>query len=186
MGENLMQEFQGAKKPEKVVIVLGGVAVVGIGIYLYMKSQASGTPASASQTASGTSTGASGLPTYAPGTSVLSDANGNPLGIITPPVTTPSTPSTPGTSPLWFTNILGTLAYGTKITPGGVDPLNGQRFWTSKSTFFYAPVGSTIAQGSQGRQWLQMPGQTHQLLTGPGMLTAPTTSIVNTASAQVH
>lgn len=190
MGESgdLIKEFKGAKPPEKAVIILGGVAVVGIGAYLYLKSKAgSSTPATSAQTSYGTSTGGSGgsLPSFAPGTTVLSDANGNPIGTITPPVTAPpSNPvPPPGTniSPLWFTNILGNLGYGTNVTAGGVDPTQGQRFWTSKTNFFYAPVGSSISNGSQGRVWLNIPGQQHQLLTGPGM--TPSSTVVSTVAA---
>jgi len=73
--------------------------------------------------------------------------------------------------------MLGKVGYGATINKGGVD-VNGQRFWVGKGngTLFYAPVGSQINRGADGRIWIQPPGASKgQLLTGPGMQPSKTT-----------
>jgi hypothetical protein len=187
---DVTSEFKGAKKPEKVMIVIGVLAVAGVAYYVYRYKQATAT-----QQGVPTSTGvASSLPTGYPvtgqnqtptipfGVNPIFDPSGNLIafqnpgpGGGSPPVTTPSQPAN------WFTNFLGNVGYGTKITAGGVDT-NGQRFWlgNGNSSFFYAPVGSKLNYGAQGRIWLTPPGGTQQLLTGPGQ-TVPTLSPNTTA-----
>jgi hypothetical protein len=200
MGEtgDILQEFKNAKPPEKAVIVLGGLAVVGIGIYLYTKGNAAASAANAatgSTSATGQAAGyptANGVPVLPGGTNPLYDPNGNLVGYQNQPTTGnqgptgPQGPAGPGGSPghpqNWFTNVLGKIGYNATIRPGGLDN-NGQRFWigkTGNSSLFYAPWGSTIQQGAQGRVWITVPGQKQQLLTGPGM-TPSKTSVATTA-----
>ena len=187
---DILQEWHNAKPPEKVVIVLGGVSVVGVAIYLYMKGQAASANSSNTGAAPpGQTAGfpmAGNVPVLPSGTNPLYDPNGNLIGFQNSPTPTPPVPAPPGsTQPVnWYTNILGKLGYGTQIRPGGVDA-NGQRFWTGNNGgyMFYAPPGSTIQPGAQGRMWITTPGPggSQQLLTGPGM-TPSNTNVAKVAS----
>lgn len=101
----------------------------------------------------------------------------------TPPTPTPTPTPAPSGPPNWYANLLGKIPYGAKINPGGSDA-NGQRFWYDSNDFFYAPPGSTIAPGAQGRLWLNLPGkpanQQGLLLTGPGAPAMQGNPIVST------
>ena len=194
---DLIEEFKNAKPPEKTVILLGIAAVGGIGLYLYIKNKgasaaaATDPNAATTQQTSGYPT-ANGVPVLPNGVNPLYDPNGNLTGYQNQ--TTPGSQGTPGPQgppgppgpaahpANWFTNILGKLGYGANITPGGVDA-NGQRFWVGKgnSYLFYAPVGTTIKRGAQGRVWLTAPGQNEQLLTGPGLTPAKNPIILKTS-----
>src|SRR5258708_6902997 len=189
-GVDLIKEFKDAKPPEKAVILVGAVAVLGIGFYLYKKGHGQSAPASSATGApSGQTSGwpmAGNNPVVPSGTNPLYDPNGNLIGWQNPP--SPGTTPPPGGPPTsgppqpqnWYTNILGKLGYGTKINPGGYD-VNGQRFWTGKNQFSYAPIGTSLSYCAQGRVWIQPPATTSgQLLTGPGM-TPGKTFIANTA-----
>lgn len=188
---NLLEEFKQAKPPEKAVIVAGVVAVVGVGVYLFMRSKSTGgaTPTDSSSTSStGQTAGyptAGGYPVLPSGVTPQFDPNGNLISYQNPPApgTTPTT--TPATTPTpanWFSNILGKIGYNATIRTGGFD-VNGQRFWigkTGNSNMFYAPIGSQIVKGAEGRIWLKLPDGTQQRLTGPG-LTPSKTAVASTA-----
>lgn len=179
-GFNPVEEFKKAKPPEKVVIVLGVVAVAGLALYLIMRSSRGGAT-SANDSASG-STGqtagfpsAGGVPVLPSGTSPIYDPNGNLVAFQNPVSGTSTSTSVPGTTEPthpanWFESILGKIGYNATINPGGWD-VNGQRFWVGKgnSNLFYAPIGSTVIKGQEGRIWLKLPDGTQQLLTGPGL-----------------
>lgn len=208
---DLIREFKDAKPSEKAVIIVAVVAILGVSIYLWKKGNAAATNVPSTGTSTGQqagypTVGSAGTPVLPAGVNPLYDPNGNlvafqnPGGNVNGPLRGPAGPTGPpgqtgkpmmgGTAaglPNWFQNVIGKLAYGTQISPGGVDySLNAQRFWTSKNTFFYAPIGSSIAQGGQGRVWLQLPnGQQHQLLTGQGM-TPSKTVVASTAKGGTH
>lgn len=211
---DLIGEFKQAKPPEKALIIVVILAVIGITVYLYKKGGGGGTPATWTQGAPTTqqsgypTVGSAGTPVLPSGVNPIFDPNGNliafqnPGGNVNGPLMNkgdtgaqgpPGAKGPPGgmrdvtTFTNWFSNVVGKLGYGTQISPGGVDySLNAQRFWTSKNNFFYAPIGSTIAQGAQGRVWLNLPmGQPHQLLTGPGMIPAKT-NVAKTAAGGQH
>ncbi len=205
MGEfgDVTREFKEAKPAEKTVIIVGILAVVGIVIYIHIKNQGTA-PASgatgntgAAPTSGWPSVGANNTPVLPPGVNPVYDPGGNliafqPGGSTNGPLmtgggTTP-TAALPGGSnqgPLmggnpsnWYTNLIGKIPYGAKITPGGLAP-QGQRFWYGTNSFFYAPAGSTFQQGGAGRIWLNVPGQNTKttqgtLITGPGMIPAKT------------
>lgn len=210
---DLIGEFKQAKPPERALIIAVIIAIIGVTVYLYKKGQA-GTPATWTQGAPTTqqsgypTVGSAGTPVLPSGVNPVFDPNGNLIAFQNPggsangplinkgpqgPQGPPGKQGPPGgmrdvtTFSNWFTNVLGKLGYGAQISPGGVDySLNAQRFWTSKNSFFYAPIGSTISQGDRGRVWLQLPqGQPHQLLTGPGMIPAKT-QVAKTASGGTH
>ncbi len=172
---DLIKEFKEAKPPEKAVIIGGILAIVGIAWYLHAKSQSnqntSNTGAApTSQTAGYPMAGNS--PVVPSGTNPLFDPSGNLIGWQNPPpggtpMPPPGPPTPTGQPANWFTNLLGTVGYGTHINVGGIDA-NGQRFWTGPNSFFYAPPGSQINYGAQGRVWITPKGGTQQLLTGPG------------------
>lgn len=197
-GPNLIEEFQHAKPPEKAVIIGGVVAVVSIGVYLFMrsKSSASGaatptdTSTSTGQTAGYPTVGASGTPVLPSGVNPLYDPNGNLIGFQNPPAPGATPTPTPATAPTpanWFSNILGKIGYNATIRPGGFD-VNGQRFWigkTGNSNLFYAPIGSQIVKGAEGRIWLKLPDGTQQRLTGPG-LTPSKTVVANPPKIKVQ
>ena len=195
---DLINEFKQAKPPEKIVIVVGVFAVAGVAWYLYKKGQAqaavssSNTGAPTSQTAGYPTVGPNGTPVLPYGVTPQYDPNGNLISFQNPPPpgTTPPPDGPPTTGPVtpqnWYANLIGKLGYNTKINPGGYD-VNGQRFWTGKNQFFYAPIGTTIAYGSQGRVWLNPGGDTsqHVLLTGPGLMQSNTT-VAKTAAGSTH
>jgi len=210
---DLISEFKQAKPPEKIIIVTAVIAVIGVALYLFNKSKSgsSATPADytsgapTAQTAGYPSVGANQTPVLPSGVNPLYDPNGNlvafqnPAGNANGPLMTgsgtPPVGAPPGrglmrdvtTMPNWYQNVVGKLGYNSKISAGGVDySLNAQRFWTSPSSFFYAPIGSTISPGAQGRIWLQLPNnQPHQLLTGSGMLPSKT-AVATTAASSTH
>lgn len=194
---DLINEFKQAKPPEKVVIVVGVLAVAGVAWYLYKKgqAQAASTPATGApsgQVAGYPTVGPNGTPVLPSGVNPLYDPNGNLIGFQNPPPpgTTPPPGGPPTTGPVppqnWWSNLVGKLGYNTKISPGGYD-VNGQRFWTGKNQFFYAPIGTTIAYGSQGRVWINPGGDTsqHALLTGPGLIQSKT-AVATTAAGSTH
>jgi hypothetical protein len=192
---DLLHEFKSAKPPEKAVIVMAVLAVGGIGIYLYMKNKgastsatSTGDPNNTTQT-SGYPT-ANGVPILPPGVTGQYDPNGNLIGYSSGPAAPgpagpagpPGKPGSSGGAGLpsnWFSTVLGKVGYGATINKGGFNAQGFQRFWigTGKSAkAFYAPAGSQINRGAEGRIWLQLPGATSgQLLTGPGMAKSKTT-----------
>jgi len=205
---DLIKEFKEAKPPEKTVIIVGIIAVIGIAWYLYAKNKAgstspyeTGTPASpGSQQAGYPAVGSAGTPVLPAGVNPLYDPNGNliafqnpgsnagpPLSNGTQPTTIAQNPGPPlmGQPPNWYTALLGKIPYGAKITPGGIAP-PGQRFWYGTNSFFYAPVGTSFQQGGAGRIWLNLPGkpanQQGTLITGQGM--TPSTTMVAKVAAK--
>jgi hypothetical protein len=184
---DLIREFKDAKPAEKTVIILGIVAVAGVAFYLWRRgqSQAASSPV---QTAGGQVAGypmAGSTPVLPSGVNPLYDPSGNLVAFQNPPPTTQTSTSTGPAN--WYTNLLGKLGYNAVIRPGGYDT-NGQRFWVGKtgnSQMFYAPIGSTINYGSQGRVWITTPGSTGQLLTGPGLSTSSLATIVPSRTANI-
>lgn len=197
---DVTSEFKNAGPKEKTVIIIAVIGVAAVAYYLYTKQSGS---SSAPTTGSSSQAGyplAGSTPVLPAGVNPLYDPNGNLIAFQNPTPTTPSpppTPTAPTQTPLkgpsqpanWYTNFLGKIGYGTHISPGGVDQ-NGQRFWYAPGAFFYAPVGSSIAYGGQGRTWLQLPnGQQHQLLTGQGVSNSSmhaSTTVARTAAMQRH
>jgi hypothetical protein len=181
---DLIREFKDAKPAEKTVIILGVIGVAGVAFYLWRRgsSQAASSPVqtSSGQVAGYPSVGANNTPVLPNGVNPIYDPNGNLVAFQNPPPTslTPPTTGPSTTTPLnWYTSVLGKLGYNTVIRPGGYDT-NGQRFWVGKSgnsQLFYAPIGSTINYGAQGRVWITPPGGNQQLLTGPGLTPSTTT-----------
>ncbi len=167
---DLIREFKDAKPPEKTVIIVGIIAVIGIAWYLYAKNKAgsaspyqSGTPASpGSQQAGYPSVGSAGTPVLPSGVNPLYDPNGNlvafqnpgsnagpPLSSGTQPPTMTDTTQTYGIPTNWYTQLLGKIPYGAKITPGGIAP-QGQRFWYGTNSFFYAhPLGHHFSKAGR-------------------------------------
>lgn len=202
---DVTSEFKNAGPKEKTVIIIAVIGVAAVAYYLYTKqSGSSSAPTTGSSSEPAGYPLAGSTPVLPAGVNPLYDPNGNLIAFQNPtptvpsptptPVSTPPTPTQTAT-PLkgqptnWYTNFLGKIGYGTHISPGGVDQ-NGQRFWYAPGAFFYAPVGSSIAYGGQGRTWLQLPnGQQHQLLTGQGVsnnsMHAQTT-VARTAAMQRH
>lgn len=179
---DVTSEFKQAGPKEKAMIVIGVIGVAGVAYYIYAKRQASSVSQGTLANSPGGSQAAGyplagGTPVIPSGVNPIFDPAGNLIAFQNPG-STPPPPSPPGNPPPpvpsgnpanWFTNFLGSIGYGTQIRPGGTD-VNGQRFWigSGNSNFFYAPVGSTIQQGAQGRIWITPKGGTQQLLTGPG------------------
>lgn len=207
---DVTSEFKNAGPKEKAVIIIAVVGVVGVAFYLYTKQRGS-TAAPSAGSSSEPMAGyplAGSTPVLPAGVNPLYDPNGNLIAFQNPTPTVPSPPPTP-TPPVgglpggstngppkgpsqpanWYTNFLGKIGYGSHISAGGVDQ-NGQRFWYAPGAFFYAPKGSTIAYGGQGRTWLQLPnGQQHQLLTGSGVpnhAMHASTTVARTAAMQRH
>ena len=183
---DVTSEFKSAGKPEKVMIVVGVIAVAGVAYYIYKYKQATGSQqgVQAGQPGGSQVAGypmAGNTPVIPGGVNPLYDPAGNLIAFQNPlvntglipgqPVPQPAPSPTPGN---WYTNILGSLGYGTKIRAGGSDA-NGERFWIGQTgnaanQLFYAPTGSKINYGAQGRVWITPPGGTQQLLTGPGQV----------------
>src|SRR5258708_35539725 len=83
-GVDLIKEFKDAKPPEKAVILVGAVAVLGIGFYLYKKGHGQSAPASSATGApSGQTSGwpmAGGKPRGANGTDPTARPEREPFG----------------------------------------------------------------------------------------------------------
>lgn len=167
-------EFKKAGNKERVLIVLGVAGVAGVAYYLYthqVSGAAQGTQAGppASQQAGYPTVGPNGTPVIPGGVTPIYDPSGNLVAFQNPLVNNGPVPGPGGTPNNWYTSLLGTVGYGAQIKPGGIDNL-GQRFWIGpgNNNLFYAPVGSKINYGANGRIWITPPGGQQQLLTGPG------------------
>ncbi len=179
-----VEEFK--KLPTWGKFAAGGVVLAVVGIAIYEKTKASsasntglagpgatgasldpnammgGVQSPYSQVPTTAGQGAS-VPVIPSGVNPLFDQLGNLIGwqqptpppAIVPPGPSPTSPPPASNS---YVNLLGKIPNGSKINPGGIDA-NGQRFWYGTNSFFYAPVGSSVAQGGNGRLWLNLPNK---------------------------
>src|SRR5260221_8441703 len=210
---NLMDEFKNAKPPEKVVIVVGVLAVVGVAFYLYKRGTAASTStpsASAGSPAGGQMAGypmAGSNPVVPNGTNPLFDPSGNLIGWQNPPPPGPTPSPKPTPTPL---PPVPTNPPTTGPGQGGIHinktPLisDAMKVWFGKGNQIYfgtslqnqqhfnIPSGFTPRAGSDGRYWL-INGNQQQLLTnnflygqsGPGMI-ASKTVVAKTAGGGQH
>lgn len=189
------EEFKKLPKGGKIAVIGAFVLVAGIGFYEYRKSQgASGVSSVAgvpSQAGAQSNGALSGLDVQSLANSIAGLVNaqqspaqptgpsGSPGPTNNPgPQQPPPNPNGPLPNTLFFPNtniveaIIGQVKPGSTVIQGGSDA-RGQRFWFENSqgrSLLFAPQGSEVIQGSQGRLWLKQPGQQQVLLTGnPGM-----------------
>ena len=168
-GVDLIKEFKDAKPPEKVVIVVGVLAVVGVAYYLYQKGQgqaASSTGAPTSQTAGYPMAG--DKPVLPSGVNPLYDPNGNLVGWQNPPPGggPPNLPPQPST--FTWPSILngmkiwqGTQTHEYWFGPNGPQPHRANQ--TLLSSLF--PQGTTFGGSTGGFLTYTLPGSTTPVTT---------------------
>lgn len=201
MGESvdLIKEFKDAKPPEKVVIVVGVLAVIGVAFYLYQKGMSSSQAASSTGAPTSQTAGypmAGNLPVVPWGTNPLYDPNGNQTGWQTgpPPGTQPPQPSPgPFTWPSALANMKiwqGTSSHNYFFGPNG--PQQDKVGQTLLSTLF--PQGTTFSGSTGGFLSYTLPGSTTPVVTQvklvnplppPEMMVA-NTSVAKTAASIKH
>lgn len=200
---DVIKEFKEAKPPEKAVIVLGIIAVIGVAWYLYQKGkQQSTTPNTATSTGaaggqvSGYPTvGAGGTPVLPSGVNPLYDPNGNLVAFQNQPTPTTggdSGQTQPTTTPLnWFQQ-----AFGLKPE---ISQQNGQFLLVERNagkitntvnlkTLF--PTGTTFSGAGGGLAYANVPGASSPLLLTQGgygrPMTASNTQVAKTAGSSNH
>ena len=169
---DLIQEFKSAKPPEKVVIVVGILAVGGVALYLYKKGQAqsnaaTNTGAPTSQTAGYPMAG--GLPVLPSGVNPVFDPNGNPIGWQNPPPpgTLPPQANPPPAAFTWPAALSGMKIWQGTTThqywfgPNGPQP--GRANQTLLSSLF--PQGTIFGGGTGGHLTYTLPGTTTPVVT---------------------
>lgn len=184
------EEFKKLPKGGKIAVIGAFVLVAGIGFYEYRKSQsASGVSSVAgvpSQAGAQSNGALSGLDMQSLANSIAGLVNAqqvptSPTGQQTGPTNNPGPQTPPPPNPngplpntLFYPNtniveaIIGKIQPGSTVIQGGSDA-RGQRFWFENiqgRSLLFAPIGSTVVQGGQGRLWLKSPGQQQVLLTG--------------------
>ena len=100
--EDTVGEFKQAKTPEKVLIIGGSIAVLGIALYLHSKSQnqgATGTGGPAAPTSGWGTVGPNQTPILPAGYQPTYDPNGNLVGYSPIPTPTPTPTPTPKPGP---------------------------------------------------------------------------------------
>ena len=184
-----LEEYKRLPAWGKWATVLAFIGVAGIGFYEYRKNQGTsgvnqvaGLPGQAGATSNGALNNLD-MQTLANSIAGLVNAQQTPIQPNGPsggtgPTNNPGPQQPPPNGPLPNTlfypntNIVkavpGTILPGSKVITGGTDT-RGIRFWFENAqgrSLLFAPSGSTVVQGGQGRLWLKSPGQQQVLLTG--------------------
>lgn len=165
---DLINEFKSAKPPERVVIVLGIIAVIAVAFYLYKRGQSASAASSSTQ---GATTGqqagyptANGVPVLPNGVNPLYDPNGNLVGYQNPPATGPggtnqsSLPAILQGMEIWKGTTTGNYFFG----PNGPQP--GRANQTALSTLF--PPGTVFSGGTGSPLSYTLPGTNTPINTG--------------------
>ncbi len=188
---DLINEFKQAKPAEKVVIVVGVLAVGGVAFYLYRKGQAqaavsSNTGAPVAQTAGYPMAG--NTPVLPSGVNPLYDPNGNLIGFQNPPPPGSTPPPAPFTPP--------TVPAGQKIWAGLLNANGTRRYWIGTSQTQQSllndlfPAGTTF-RSSGGTLYYTLPGGTEtafgtKLSAVPPKTISSNTQVAKTAATINH
>lgn len=156
-----MGEFKKLSPMGKTAVIGAFLLAGGIGFYEYRKSQSGTTASSVAGTPQNTSQGGIGglsaLDTQSLANMIAGLVN-NQQGTTTPPPPN-NNPGGTTTPPNFLDDLIGKIAPGSKINPGGNSKAfpGFQRFWYGNHQLFYAPIGTKFTTGANGQVFYTLP-----------------------------